>query len=177
MTLNEVVDPLPDAKRSIGIKSQIESVIGQIDHGSSYFKCESLSGHTSVGVDVDQLSIAGSVGGTDMDRLNSLFALEGIEELSSRVSAAMASVACSNETPHAPDDADWHFPVYIGLASSVGTTFMLFRDPAVQAMLASHRMGAEGETLFLESRHVEKPHQLKILLGGLAAFLSAVEPT
>ena len=171
MINSELSEP-PPAWSGKSSRQQIDSIISQLDYGLSYTTYNSASGDSFMNVDAHGLKITGEIAGSEMDRLSSMSEFEGISSLRRRVSRGMARIAKLNGVSY--DDHEMAFPVFIS-PTYAGTAYMLFRDPAERAIITSKRKGRDNEILSIESFDIEKLYQQKILLGGLAAFLSALE--
>lgn len=175
MMSGKLIDSLPSEKQASGIKAQIYSVIDRIDDGLSYAECDSLSGDSKLRVNINNLEVIGYVGGADMEKFSRFSSYEKIRELRRKASQSMTKIAKRNAIIPDKYDKEWDFPVFISSSESVGTVFMLFRDTSVGATIVSERIGQNGEILTIESKDIKHVHELKILLGGLASFLSAIE--
>ena len=175
MTAERQLDPLPALNKQAGIKNQIKTAINLIDHGLSYAECTSLSGGSLVRINARDLDITGQVGGADIEKFKTYGSYESISELSRKVSQGMAKVAKKSMIRPIEWDKEWSYPVFIGSSDSVGTVYMLFRDPNIKASIVSARNSADKEILTLESTNIKERSELKVLLGGLASFLSAIE--
>lgn len=172
-SLNLPSGELVGSKREQKTRAQFEYIIRQLDTNLSYTHYTTKSGSSNISVNAHELQINGVIGGGEMEHLSRISELEDIFELRRKVSHGMArtAVRAGGEKSH---DYEWDYPAFIS-PSERGEAYFMFRDSARTGMIISYREGVDDSLLRIESRDIQDRYEQKVLLGGVAAFLAALE--
>ncbi len=149
------------------------SVIEQIGSGLQYADYVNPESNCSVTVNVYDLEIAGEIKQYEIARLLRRPIHESVNILEQRLSNSMWDVAAKHGAALSLDSG-YDFPTFVGTSGSGAISFM-FREPRVRAILIGDRLGSYDDRLRIRSEHIQTTAELRILLGGLATFLTAVE--
>lgn len=141
-----------------------------------YSHLSSASGDSVVTVDRQRRSkfkIRGYIAGNERTPLQSIVRCGDTQRLRDDISQSMAAVAilCGSQ---GSDDPEYDYPVFMS-AVEPGEVYFMFRDEARTGMMMSY-YDERDDRLMIESKGIRDDYeQAAILLGGLAAFMAALE--
>ena len=167
---------LPPLDGGLSVGYYLRSVVGRLgDGGLLYTDYVNPDSNCHVAVNAHDLEVVGSIKGYEISQSLLPPLHETVSALEQRVSKAMAWAAVRYGFEHSvSQDPEYDYPVYISPAEG-GAVSLMSRDPNIQAMVIGNRPGSYEQPLRIQSRNIEQIGELRVLLSGLAVFLTATE--
>ncbi|HEU4830865.1 MAG TPA: hypothetical protein VFS65_01695 [Candidatus Saccharimonadales bacterium] len=159
------------AKRKV--QARFNKIVNYLDKDLTYGRYDSASGGSQLVVNAHDLEIGGYVSGKELENLEQITEYDDVLRLRQDVSESMAKAAFRINGIKS-SDSEFDYPVFISTTDR-GSAYFMFRDSDKNGMITSRREGNDGQVLVIESKNIETRYEQKVLLGGLATFMLALE--
>lgn len=172
---DDAEDP-PPLDGSLSVGHYLHGVINRLGEGGLlYSDYVNPSSNLYIAVNAHDLEVTGSIRDYEISQLMAPPLHETVGYLEQRVSRAMARAAARLGFG-LTDDPEYDYPVFIAPTDN-GAVSLMFRRPDIYALITGDRPESYDQPLMLQSQLIKRVDELKVLLSGLAVFLTAFETT